>query len=340
MHALAVVLVETEVERGERRDRRGDADRVLRVERRAGGARGRFERRYVLAVALGEADGAQRQARAEVAEDELGRAPPMSTSSVRGVELADAAPRQLRLFVAREQPRREAVAPLDLAEERLAVLRVADGARRDEERPLGTERLGRAAVVGEGVADARDRDGEEAAARVDPFAESRDPRLAVQLLDAAVLDVARRGGASCSCPGRSPRRSRRGGIGDSPDGAIRLVERRAEHGELCERDAQPLDALLQLGRISGDCDPVSRRHLRLRRELVEPANGLPTSLVRLTPRREGAPQMQTVARRSPRWRRGSAQPRWPNPTSGRVVTRVLQCGPRRGVEQSGSSPGS
>ena len=108
----------------------------------------------------------------------------MSTSSVAGAELADAAPRQLRLLVAREQLRREAVAPLDLAEERLAVLRVAHGARRDEQRPLGAERLGGAAVVGERVAHARDRDGEEAAARVDALAEPRDARLAVQLVDA------------------------------------------------------------------------------------------------------------------------------------------------------------
>ena len=85
----------------------------------------------------------------------------MSTSSVAGAELADAAQRQLRLLVAREQSGREAVAPLDLAEERLAVLRVADRARRDEQRSVGAERLGGAAVVGEDVADARDRKGEE-----------------------------------------------------------------------------------------------------------------------------------------------------------------------------------
>ena len=99
--------------------------------------------------------------------------PPMSTTSVvasrasptpRNVSPASSSPR--------EQPRREAVAPLDLAEERLAVLRVADGARRDEQRPLGAERLGVAAVVGEHVSHARDRDGEEAAARVDALAEA------------------------------------------------------------------------------------------------------------------------------------------------------------------------
>ena len=62
---------------------------------------------------------------------------------------SDASERQPRLLVAVEQPCREAVAPLDLAEERLAVLGVADGARRDRERALGAERLGLAAVLGE-----------------------------------------------------------------------------------------------------------------------------------------------------------------------------------------------
>ena len=100
------------------------------------------------------------------------------------------APHQCRLLAAREQPRHEAVAPLDLAEERLAVLRVTDGARGDEQRPLGAERLGGAAVVGEGVANPGDRDREELAAGIDPFAEARDPRLAVQFVDEAVVDVA------------------------------------------------------------------------------------------------------------------------------------------------------
>ena len=53
-----------------------------------------------------------------------------------------------RLLVAAQEPRREAVAPLDLAEERLAVLGVAHRARGDGERPLGAERLELAAVVG------------------------------------------------------------------------------------------------------------------------------------------------------------------------------------------------
>ena len=140
-------------------------------------------------MALGEAHRAQRQARPEAVEDELGRAAPDVDEQRRGAELADPSLRQLRLLVAREQLRREPVAPLDLAEERLAVLRVPHGARCDEQRPVGAERLGRAAVVGEDVAHARNRKGKEPTARVDALAEARDPRLAVQLVDPSVLDA-------------------------------------------------------------------------------------------------------------------------------------------------------
>ena len=72
------------------------------------------------------------------------------------------AKRQQRLVVPGEQLRREAVAPLDLAEKRLAVLGVADGARGDRERPLGAEALQLAAVVGEAVAYSGDREREQA----------------------------------------------------------------------------------------------------------------------------------------------------------------------------------
>ena len=91
--------------------------------------------------------------------------PPMSTTSVPadGAASGDTAKHQLRLLLAREQPRREAVAPLDLAEESLAVLRVANGARRDGERPLGSEPLDLAPVLGQAVTDTGDRQREEAA---------------------------------------------------------------------------------------------------------------------------------------------------------------------------------
>ena len=79
-----------------------------------------------------------------------------------------------RLLGAAQQPGREAVAPLDLAEERLAVLRVADGAGRERERPLGAERLGLTPVVGETVPNPCDRQWEQPPPGVDTLAEPRD----------------------------------------------------------------------------------------------------------------------------------------------------------------------
>jgi hypothetical protein len=100
-----------------------------------------------------------------------------------------AMPRKLGLLVAAEEPRREPVAPLDLAEERLAVLGVANSTRRDRERLLGAELPGLPAVVGEDVANPRDRRGKEAAALVDALAEPRDLQPADELLDPPVCDV-------------------------------------------------------------------------------------------------------------------------------------------------------
>src|SRR5581483_12420856 len=97
----------------------------------------------------------------------------------RGRQLAaaprrDAAPCEQRLVVAAQEAGREAVAPLDLAEERLPVLRVAHGARRDRECALGTESLERPPELDEAVADAGDGRGEEPAPPVDALAEARD----------------------------------------------------------------------------------------------------------------------------------------------------------------------
>src|SRR5205807_1977271 len=78
---------------------------------------------------------------------------------------------------------------LDLAEKRLAVLRVADRARRHRERAFRAERLELAAVVGQRVADARDRQRQKPTAGVDAFAEPRDARPSNQLVDTAVHDV-------------------------------------------------------------------------------------------------------------------------------------------------------
>ena len=101
-------------------------------------------------MALGQAHGTDVEAHPLVAPISSVEPPPMSTTSVALVGLADAAQRELGLFVSGEEARREPVAPLDLAEERLAVLRVADGARRDEQRALGAEGLQLAAVLGSG----------------------------------------------------------------------------------------------------------------------------------------------------------------------------------------------
>jgi len=88
-----------------------------------------------------------------------------------------------------EQARLEAVTPLDLTEEGLAVLRVANRTRRDCKRPLRAERLRRAAEVGEDVPHARNRGGQEAPAFVDAFAEACDARLPRHVGDAPVIDV-------------------------------------------------------------------------------------------------------------------------------------------------------
>ena len=96
---------------------------------------------------------------------------------------------QLRFFLAGEQPRREAVAPLDLAEERLAILGVANGARPDREHALGAEPLCLAAVPGEHVPHPRDRQRQQLAPLVDALAEPGDLRAPCDLLDAPVVHV-------------------------------------------------------------------------------------------------------------------------------------------------------
>ena len=173
----------------------------------------------------------------------------MSTTSVPGSSRADPAQRQRGLLVAGQQPRRESVAPLDLAEERLAVLRVADGARRDAERPLGAELLELAAVVGEDVADARDREGEEPAPLVDALAEPRDLEPANDLVSvpfasatsSRVEFVPRSTAATLTCAvhGR-----------DAPDRVADLVDRARQHVQPRARAPQARELGLQLRRRS------------------------------------------------------------------------------------------
>ena len=134
------------------------------------------DRGNVLAEALGQAHAADVEALAHVRADDLhfGRAAADVDDERPGLERADPAQRHRGLLVAAQHARLEPVAPLDLTEEGLAVLRVAHGARRDAERPLRSERLELAPIRGEDVADARDRDGEEAAPLVDALAEPGD----------------------------------------------------------------------------------------------------------------------------------------------------------------------
>ena len=118
--------------------------------------------------------------------------PPMSTTSVSSsTSRPEVAPRNVSapFLVAGQEAGGEAVAPLDLAQERLAVLGVADRARADRQRALGAELLDPPPVVGEAVADARDGEGEQLATAVDALAELREAEIALELVDTAVLDV-------------------------------------------------------------------------------------------------------------------------------------------------------
>ena len=211
MHLVAVVLLEIEREPCNARERSGDADRGARVVadlvghavRQQRAHRGRsivqlsFRRRVRVEEALGETNRADVEAVVPAQPvrgscDELGRAAadvddhrPVAQSALG----RDAAKHQQRLVVSGEKPGLEPVAPLDLAEERLAVLRVANCARRDQQRSLGAERFQCFSIVGQDVPYARDGDGEEAAARIDALAQARDARLAVDVGNASVLDV-------------------------------------------------------------------------------------------------------------------------------------------------------
>ena len=192
VRSRGVVLGVAEVERRERRDRAGDADRAPCLERReerahvrARGGKLWSRRRIRAQEPLGDPHAADVEARRErdlavSCEHELRRAA-ADVHDEHVVERRtagrDAADHHRGLLGAGEKAGREPVAPLDLAEERLAVLRVAHGARRDAERPLGAERLELLPIFGEAVPDAGDGHGEEAAPLVDPFAEPCDGEL-------------------------------------------------------------------------------------------------------------------------------------------------------------------
>ena len=193
-------VVAAELERGERRDRAGDADRARSARAAAAARAPRARPRPSSPARAGPSAGGARSAApsrrrcwcARLVVISSVEPPPTSSTSVpsssgrpvatpRSVSSASSSPR--------DEPRGEAVAPLDLAEEGLAVLGVADGARPDREHALGAEPLELAAVVGEHVPHPRDRQRQQLAALVDALAEPRDLALPRDLLDAPVVDV-------------------------------------------------------------------------------------------------------------------------------------------------------
>jgi hypothetical protein len=197
---FADLLRQAEVEGGEGRHGSGDADRLLRArgdlvrdalgEERRDGVAHRLE---ILAEALGEPDAADVEARTEaVRHHELRRAAADVHDDAAGAERpagADAPDRERGLVLAPQEQGLEAVAPLDLPQEGLAVLRVADRAGGDGEDALGAVALGDAAVVGEDVPDARDRDRQQPATTVDALPQARDREAPVDVVERPVLDV-------------------------------------------------------------------------------------------------------------------------------------------------------
>ncbi len=197
VHALGVVLDEAEIERRERRHRAGDTDGAMRLEvgeRRADVRRAGVE---IVAEPLGHAHAAELEARVKrdavrPAEHELRRA----AADVHDERVfldrparGHSAKRHQRLVVPGQQLRREAVAPLDLAEKRLAVLGVPDSTGGDRESPFGPEALQLTTVVGECVANPGDGEGKEAAPPVDPFAEPCDLEPTSDFAHVTVVDV-------------------------------------------------------------------------------------------------------------------------------------------------------
>src|SRR6185503_4019359 len=158
----------------------------------------------------------------------------------------DPAQGQRGFLVTAEQPRGEAVAPLDLAQEGLAVLRVANRARGDRQHALRAQPLELAAVLGEHVADARDRQRQELAPLVHALAEPRDLGAPCDLLDASVLDVgdqqAGRVGAQVDDSGAHGRRLARRYNRPSDAGWSSQVARRAHNPEVAGSNPAPATA--------------------------------------------------------------------------------------------------
>ena len=196
VRAEALGVLAAEFERCECRDRPGHTDRSI-----YGGQRGNYQADvsgdglHVLAEALGQphradVDAHPRRDGARLADDELGRAAAGIDHEGRSdAAVGRTAKGELGLLLAGEEPRDESVAPFDLAEEGLAVLGVAYCASRNEQHPFRAQPLRLAAVIREDVADARDRQRQETAPRVDALPEARDLEPLCDLLELAVIDV-------------------------------------------------------------------------------------------------------------------------------------------------------
>src|SRR3990170_5100109 len=204
VRSLGVVRLEAQVERRERGHGSGHADRALGLKggeesayvggrRGELGPRGRVGREEPLGHPHAADVEARRGSDAAVrAEHELGRAA-TDVDEERAVEErppgGDAANHHCRLLRAGEQLGLEAVAPLDLAEEGIPVLRIANRAGRDGERAAHAMRLDFSPVLGEAVAHTGDRDGQEATPLVDALAEARDRYMSGDLGQLLALDV-------------------------------------------------------------------------------------------------------------------------------------------------------
>ena len=197
--------------------------------------------------------------------------PPMSTTSVpgstapipRSVRAASSSPRQ--------QASREPVAPLDLAEEGLAVLRVADGARRDAERPLRAELLELATVLGEDIAHARDRERQQPAARVDALTEPRDRQPPNDLLE-RFRSCRRRADASNSCRDRRRRPSlARHDGGDASHRRATSASRGRQDVQSCAGGAKAYQRRFQVSAALRREPRGGARSRRRRRDPVEAA---------------------------------------------------------------------
>src|SRR5438132_9319959 len=197
VHALGVVLDEAEVERRQRRHRSRDADRLADAELGQSGTQVCGTGVDVVPEPLRHTDAPDVEAAVELdaarpADDQLRRAAADIDHERAGSDLpsrGDTPKAEQRLLVPAEEPCGEAVAPLDLAQERLAVLGVSDGARRDGEDAFRAQRLGCQAVIDEAVADASDCGREQPPPSVDVLAQPGDSQAALDLADAAVVDV-------------------------------------------------------------------------------------------------------------------------------------------------------